>query len=37
MNLVMQELTSMNYVMSEQHIDMSASRQEKEMADTEAY
>ncbi len=34
-NLVMQELTSVNYVMSEQHIDMSASRQEKDMADTQ--
>ncbi len=36
-NLAMQELTSVNYMMSEQHIDMSASRHEKNMADTEAH
>ncbi len=34
-NLAMQELTSVNYMMNEQHIDMSASRHEKDMADTQ--
>ncbi len=34
-NLAMQELTPVNYMTSEQHIDMSASRHEKDMADTQ--
>ncbi len=35
LNLAMQELTSENYMMSEQHIDTSASRHGKDMADTD--
>ncbi len=34
-NVAMQELTSVNYMTSEQHIYMSASRHEKDMADAQ--